>query len=163
MSVQLRLADEAATRALGQRLAHSLPPGLNGPFYVALEGPLGAGKTCLARAFLRALGYAGPVRSPTYTLLEPYEFDGLTVNHLDLYRLSDPGELEFLGVEDLFSVGHVLLVEWPERGLGLLPPADLTIRLAYEGRGRAARLAAASPAGDGVLGRLAPKPSCGDQ
>jgi tRNA threonylcarbamoyladenosine biosynthesis protein TsaE len=160
--VQLRLADETATRALGQRLAEALPAGMDGPFYVALEGPLGAGKTCLARAFLRALGYAGPVRSPTYTLLEPYEFEDRTVNHLDLYRLSDPAELEFLGVEDLFSAGHVLLVEWPERGLGLLPSADLTIRLAYAGQGREARLTAGSPAGEGVMGRLAPELSCGN-
>lgn len=161
--MRLRLVDEAATGALGQRLAEALPAALDGPFFVALEGPLGAGKTCLARAFLRALGYNGPVRSPTYTLLEPYEFDDRTVIHLDLYRLSDPGELEFLGIEDLFSEGHVLLVEWPERGAGLLPAADLSIRLAYAGHGREARVTAGSPAGDGVAARLVPEQSCENQ
>ena len=161
--MQLRLADETATGDLGRRLAEALPGDLDGPFYVALEGPLGAGKTFLARAFLRALDHEGPVRSPTYTLLEPYEFDDRTVVHLDLYRLSDPGELEFLGIEDLFSAGHILLVEWPERGLGILPAPDLTIRLAYAGAGRVAHIAAASPTGGAVLARLALESHSGNQ
>lgn len=161
--MRLRLADEAATRALGEQLARALPAGLDGPFFVALEGPLGAGKTCLARAFLRALGHSGPVRSPTYTLLEPYEFGDRTVSHLDLYRLSDPGELEFLGIEDLFSAGHVLLVEWPERGVGFLPAADLAIQLAYADHGRVARVNPGSPAGAALTARLALEPSCENQ
>lgn len=155
------MPNEAATAALGRRLATAAPDVSEGPFFVALEGPLGAGKTCLARAFLRALGHEGAVRSPTYTLLEPYEFDDRMVVHLDLYRLSDPGELDYLGVEDLFCPGHILLVEWPERGLGHLPAADLSVRLAYAGTGRAADLCAGTPSGREVLARLGAQSSCG--
>ena len=161
--MQIRLTDEAATGDLGHRLVAAVPGQADGPVFIALEGPLGAGKTCLARAFLRSLGHLGAVRSPTYTLLEPYEFGDRTVIHMDLYRLSDPGELEFLGVEDLFSPGHILLVEWPERGLGVLPAPDLTVRLAYAGPGRQAHLAASTPAGMAILTRLVAESSSKSQ
>lgn len=161
--MQIRLPCETATGDLGRRLAEAVPDPLDGPLFVALEGPLGAGKTCLARAFLRSLGHQGPVRSPTYTLLEPYEFDDRTVIHLDLYRLSDPGELEFLGIDDVFSPRHILLVEWPERGLGVLPAPDLTVELAYAGAGRDARLQAGTPAGVAILARLAAGPNSMNQ
>ncbi len=158
--MRIPLPDEAATAALGQRLAMAVPDVSEGPFFMALEGPLGAGKTSLARAFLRALGHEGAVRSPTYTLLEPYEFDDRLVVHLDLYRLSDPGELDYLGVEDLFCPGHILLVEWPERGLGHLPAPDLSVRLAYAGSGRQADLRSGAPPGQEVLTRLEAQSSC---
>ncbi len=158
--MRIPLPDEAATAALGQRLAAAVSDVSEGPFFVALEGPLGAGKTSLARAFLRALGHEGAVRSPTYTLLEPYEFDDRLVVHLDLYRLSDPGELDYLGVEDLFCPGHILLVEWPERGLGHLPAPDLSVRLAYAGSGRQADLRSGAPPGQEVLTRLEAQSSC---
>ena len=96
---------------------------------VYLKGDLGAGKTTLARGFLHALGVTGAIRSPTYTLLETYDADALTVVHLDLYRLRDPSELEPLGLRDLALPGYLWLIEWPERGAGWLPPPDLEVRL----------------------------------
>jgi tRNA threonylcarbamoyladenosine biosynthesis protein TsaE len=102
---------------------------------VRLSGDLGAGKTTFARGFLRARGFEGAVRSPTYTLLECYELGGLTLVHLDLYRLRDSAELDGLGLRDLALPGHVWLVEWPERGRGLLPEGDvlITLRVLPEG------------------------------
>jgi tRNA threonylcarbamoyladenosine biosynthesis protein TsaE len=95
-----------------------------------LTGDLGAGKTTLVRGFVRACGIAAPVRSPTYTLLHVHEAGALTLVHLDLYRLRDPGELEHLGLREWARPGCLWLIEWPERAGGQLPPADLTIRLA---------------------------------
>lgn len=118
--------------ALGARLAE----GLGGGRVVYLSGPLGAGKTTLVRGMLRGLGFAGRVKSPSYGLVESYALDGLAVHHLDLYRLADPGEIEFLGLEDLLADDALLLVEWPERGRGMLPPADTAIRIAMDGEGR---------------------------
>lgn len=117
---EARARTAAETESLGAALAAVVAA----PCVIALEGPLGAGKTTLARGFLRARGHAGPVRSPTYTLVESYPCAGVTVHHLDLYRLSDPEELEQLGVRDLVAADAIWLVEWPERGRGFLPPAD---------------------------------------
>ncbi len=103
---------------------------------VYLSGPLGAGKTTLVRGMLRGLGFEGRVKSPSYGLVESYALDGLAVHHLDLYRLADPGEIEFLGLEDLLADDALLLVEWPERGIGALPPADTEIRIGMAGEGR---------------------------
>lgn len=146
----LDLADAAATERLGAALAAILPPEL----VVYLEGDLGAGKTTLVRGLLRALGETGAVRSPTYTLMEPYEAGGYRLYHLDLYRLADPEELEFLGLRDWLDAPSVLLVEWPERGAGVLPAADLRLRLAPTVAGRQARLVAESAAGTAVLSRF---------
>jgi tRNA threonylcarbamoyladenosine biosynthesis protein TsaE len=117
------------TEDLGAALAAALPPPANGPAVIYLGGELGAGKTTLARGFLRRRGVTDPVRSPTYTLVEPYELTDLVVVHMDLYRLREPSELEGLGVRDLALPGHVWLIEWPERGAGFLPPPDLRIDL----------------------------------
>lgn len=138
----LWLADAAATDALGAALARTRPV----PAVVHLLGDLGAGKSTLARALLRDLGVTGTIRSPTYTLVERYPLaGGGEAWHLDLYRITDAGELEFLGLD---ADGVVLwLVEWPERGSHALPPADLAVALAVEGDGRRARISARSPAG----------------
>lgn len=132
MSVVLKLPDEAATLALGTGLAAALPRPSAG-LLVTLDGELGAGKTTLARALLRGLGHDGPVPSPTYTLVEPYEVGGHRLTHVDLYRVADESELEFLGWDDLRST--VLLVEWPERAPGLTRTADLRVVLRYAGAG----------------------------
>lgn len=142
----LELTDAAATEALGARLAQSLVPAI-----VYLQGDLGTGKTTLTRGLLRGLGHEGRVRSPTYTLVEPYRFAGGVIYHLDLYRLADPEELEWLGLRDMLAEHALLLVEWPERGAGVLPPADLIITLEYSGSGRRVTLEAASAAGEQLL------------
>ena len=117
------------TEALGAKLAESCVPRADGLVVVYLTGDLGAGKTTLARGFLHALGVTGAIKSPTYTLLETYETPAVTVVHLDLYRLHDTAELEPLGLRDLALHGYVWLVEWPERGEGGLPAADVHIAL----------------------------------
>ena len=106
------------------------------PLVIWLEGDLGAGKTTFARGLIHALGYEGRVKSPTYGLLEHYQLESLQVLHMDLYRISDPGELEFLGIEDLLDERTILLIEWPDKGAGWLPEPDFIFRFAYEGEGR---------------------------
>ena len=133
------LGSADGTAALGAAVARALA-GRAGAV-VHLEGPLGAGKTTLARGLLRALGVSGTIRSPTYTLLEPYEPGGRTVIHLDLYRLTDPRELEPLGLRDYPPERCWWLVEWPERGGNRLPPPDLRLQLAHDPHGRRATLA----------------------
>ena len=128
--MRVTLADLAATEAAGAALGSALPRHL----VVYLHGELGAGKTTLVRGLLRALGHPGRVPSPTYTLVEPYELGDLELKHLDLYRIADPEELEFLGVREMEGV---VLVEWPERGGHFLPAPDLSCRLAVIPEGRA--------------------------
>lgn len=119
------LADEAATVVAGQQLAAQLSAGMT----VFLEGTLGAGKTTITRGILNALGYSGAVKSPTYTLVEPYEQLSPMVYHFDLYRLGDPEELEYMGIRDYFSAHSLCLVEWAERGEGVLPCPDVIVNL----------------------------------
>jgi tRNA threonylcarbamoyladenosine biosynthesis protein TsaE len=130
------LADEAATMELGRRMAAVLDGGI----VLYLHGDLGAGKTTFARALLLALGVGERVKSPTYSLVEAYEAGGRPAWHLDLYRIADPGELEWLGLDALAEPRAIVIVEWPERGRGALPAADLILDLGYEGNGRTAVL-----------------------
>ena len=109
---------EEAMVALGEHLGRELAA----PMVVFLRGELGAGKTTLARGVLRAKGYSGAVKSPTYTLVEPYELQGVTLYHFDLYRLGDPEELEYVGIRDYLDGDSIVLVEWPERSGGCRPP-----------------------------------------
>ncbi len=144
------LPDEAATAALATRVAAALDDGL----VLYLHGPLGAGKTSFARALLMALDVGERVKSPTYSLVEGYMAQDRPAWHLDLYRIADPAELEWLGLDALTDPAALVLVEWPERGAGALPAADLELRLDYAGAGRQARLRAFSARGEELLGRL---------
>ncbi len=134
------LPDEAATLAFGRRLACRLiaPDGYNRDAIVFLQGVVGAGKTTLVRGILRGLGFMGPVKSPTFTLLEPYE--ELLVDHFDLYRIADCQELDFIGIEELLARPSIKLIEWPERGAGRLPAPDLIVDLRVQGLGRTVAL-----------------------
>ena len=128
----LHLSDAEATEAFGARLAAALPRAA----LVFLRGDLGAGKTTLVRGILRALGHTGAVKSPTYTLLEPYELPTRRVYHFDFYRIGDSRELEFIGIDELMSSDALKLVEWPERVEDRLPKPDVELRLHQEGEGR---------------------------
>lgn len=133
------LPDASATAGLGAALARALGTQPRGVIW--LLGDLGAGKTTLARGLLEALGVTGRIRSPTYTLMEPYELGGgRSVLHMDLYRLADPLELQNLGLADYPPEHHLWLVEWPEKGAGLLAAADLVVDLKVAGEGRQAQL-----------------------
>jgi len=137
------LADENEVVAL----AKSLCPHLVSPFVFYLEGDLGAGKTTFARALIQSLGYPGRVKSPTYGLLESYQAAGFHILHLDLYRLESSGELDFLGLRDLFDNESILLVEWPGRGAGFLPPADVLMKFGEQGDRRFVELIGLTEAG----------------
>lgn len=132
------LESAAATEALGAELLRRLADSPGAVVY--LEGPLGAGKTTLVRGLLRAAGVTGAIRSPTYTLLEPYDIDGRAVVHLDLYRLNSPEELYPLGITDYPPERCWWLVEWPERGSGVLPPPDLRVVIEHAPGGRRASI-----------------------
>ncbi len=148
--LELVLDSAAATEALGADLASALPPG--GVIY--LRGDLGSGKTTLVRGLLHGLGHDGTVKSPTYTLVEPYQIADQRLFHWDLYRLADPEELEFLGLREQLDGKAILLIEWPEHGLGELPAVDLEITLDYAGTGRNSRLEAHSATGAMLLATL---------
>jgi tRNA threonylcarbamoyladenosine biosynthesis protein TsaE len=144
MSGTRYVPDGQAMVDLGRCLARSAKR----PGVIYLRGDLGSGKTTLVRGLLRGFGYHGKVKSPTYTLVEPYPINGLTIYHLDLYRLGSPEELEWIGIRDLLTESALLLVEWPEQGGGVLPPADLVISLAHLGQGRELRFQALTAAGE---------------
>lgn len=154
-SQTLYLANEAATRQLAACLVPSDPLRLQG-LILGLGGDLGAGKTTFCRALLRKLGCTGPVKSPTFTLVEPYQLSKLTVFHFDLYRLSHAEELEFIGIDDYFSSRALHLVEWPERGYGILPPVDICLHFSARGGGRQLQLSAESASGLAILNEAAP-------
>jgi len=144
------LADEQATEALGGCLAAQLTDGL----VVFLSGDLGAGKTCLVRGLLQALGYQTAVKSPTYTLVEDYSIAGHDIYHFDLYRLLDPEELDLIGIRDYFNGRTCCFIEWPERGQGRLPQQDLEIRITVQGEGREAFITSHTDQGKRVLESL---------
>src|SRR5690606_4210522 len=146
--LRLLLADEEATVRRAGGLAASQP----GPAVIYLGGDLGAGKSTLARAWLRSLGVTGTIRSPTYTLVERYPLGDAEALHLDLYRIGSGAELEFLGLDE--APARLWLVEWPERGAGGLPPADLEIGLRLSGTGREAVLDSGSAAGEAWLAAM---------
>jgi tRNA threonylcarbamoyladenosine biosynthesis protein TsaE len=150
------LPDETATIAIGSGLAEVLK---NVPvqqtLVVYLNGDLGAGKTTLTRGFVRGMGHVGNVKSPTYTIVEPYELANWRIFHFDLYRLADAEELEYMGIRDYFNSDCCCFIEWPEKGTGLLAKADLIINIAYQDEQRVIELQAESVHGEHVMTELA--------
>lgn len=153
-SLALNLPDVPATAALGAALARAVQATAPVAATLYLDGELGAGKTTLTRALLAGLGHPGRVPSPTYTLVEPYTVSGYRVLHVDLYRLADPAEVDYLGLQEELGPGSLLIVEWPHRADGRLPAADLELLLVLEGEGRRAQFQALSPVGQALLDRL---------
>ena len=150
----MKVATADDMRALGRALGDALRTVSGGALVIGIEGELGAGKTTLVGGILAALGVTGAIRSPTYTLIEPYEAAGLQLYHIDLYRLSGAREVEALGIRDLLDARAVLLIEWPSRGAGALPIEDLSVSIEYQGSGTQLRLLTAqahSSAGDKLL------------
>lgn len=158
-ATHFELADEAATARLGALLARALQTQRASieahGFVVGLSGDLGAGKTTLVRAALHALGETGPVKSPTFALLEPYVVSNLYFYHFDFYRFADPDEFAAAGFRELFGPGAVCAIEWPERARGALPTPDLALTLKVEGEGRGVDAAAYSATGAACLSEIA--------
>lgn len=150
IAVKKFLVTEAETVALGAAVAQRLQSGMT----IYLRGDLGMGKTTFSRGFMHALGHTGAVKSPTYTLIEPYELTHWRIYHFDLYRLVDPEELEYMGIRDYFNEDSIRLIEWPERGFGILPPADLVITFESQEEGRIATIAGHSAIGEEVVKQL---------
>lgn len=144
---RLHIESDEAMQALGARLGAACRS--HGVIY--LRGELGTGKTTLVRGLLRALGHEGAVKSPTFSLVEPYTVNGSNIYHFDLYRLSDPEELEFMGLRDYFSADSLCLIEWPQQGGDRVPPADLLIELEHAGPARELQITAQSLHGEEIL------------
>lgn len=150
------LTDETATIDMGKQIAMAVQQ-LNISLVVYLHGDLGAGKTTLTRGFVQGMGHNGKVKSPTYTLVEPYELTPWQVYHFDLYRLADPEELEYMGIREYFSQQSCCFVEWPEKGQDMIPSADIELWLHYVDEQREITLQANSPIGSDILQYLAKK------
>ncbi|MDO6527769.1 tRNA (adenosine(37)-N6)-threonylcarbamoyltransferase complex ATPase subunit type 1 TsaE [Motilimonas sp. 1_MG-2023] len=144
------LVDDVATVEFGRKLSQCCDQA--SCFF--LYGDLGAGKTTLTRGFVQGLGHSGNVKSPTYTLVEPYELVKWQVYHFDLYRLADPEELEFMGIRDYFSDNSHCLIEWPDKGLGVLPEPDIIINLTYLGQQRQIEISSRSAVGQKIIEKL---------
>jgi tRNA threonylcarbamoyladenosine biosynthesis protein TsaE len=144
------LPDEAATQRAGEALAPAIGPGM----VIFVEGDLGAGKTTLVRALIRALGHAGAVKSPTYSLVEVYVISSLYLYHFDFYRFESPEEFLDAGFDEYFTDTSVCLVEWPERAQGCVPPPDLRLRLHHADFGRLLEAVADTPKGAKCLSTL---------
>lgn len=149
-TVERHVESVAAMEALGAQLA----AGLGAARLIYLSGPLGAGKTTLVRGMLRGLGHAGAVKSPTFTLVEPYDFGNRVLYHFDLYRLNDPEELEFLGMRDYLHGNGVCVVEWAERARGVLPTPDAEIMISPAENGRMVRITSHTYRGKTLLDAL---------
>ena len=154
--MQIHIAQEDDMLAFGARLGVCVTQVCDAAHtaIIFLYGELGAGKTTLARGFLRGLGYHGKVKSPTYTLVEPYQIGPHQAYHFDLYRLTDPQELEYIGLRDFLENVAIFLVEWPERGVGHLPPPDLDIHIGHADTARQISLTPHSATGAEILARL---------
>ena len=150
MTYQQFLADEDATLAFAARLADLCTKAT----VIYLQGDLGAGKTRFSRGFIQALGHNGRVKSPTYTLVEPYQLDNWRVFHFDLYRLSDPEELEYIGIRDYFAEDCICLIEWPDKGQGMLAPADLTLYFTFTEQSRNVEIQGESAHGCQIISQL---------
>lgn len=148
--IQVELSDLKVMAEFAAQLAQVLP----NSGVIFLHGNLGAGKTTLVRNILAALNYTGITKSPTFTLVETYTLKDLVINHFDLYRIADPSELEFMGIRDYLSGQALCIFEWPQKGAGILPPADLEITLEYKGMGRIATVTANSPVGQQIIDKL---------
>ena len=149
--VTLYLADEQAMSDFGARIARVT----RGHGLIFLEGNLGMGKTTLSRGIIRGLGHVGAVKSPTFTLVEPYEIGDIRAFHFDLYRLVDPEELEFLGIRDYFEDDAMCLIEWPDKGAGFLPKPDLTITISPQDSGRSLKILSQGSRGEAWCAALA--------
>ena len=160
-ALELFLPDATATDRLGEALARGWSASGEGSAVVYLQGDLGAGKTTCVRSFLRALGVEGVIRSPTYTLVEAYPLPRVLCVHVDLYRLQGPLEADELGLRDYFDADCLLLVEWPDKGGGAVPPADLGVMLDYRGNARQCRLVATTARGARWVDALA-RPAAAD-
>ena len=150
-SYQIDLADADATVALGKQLAALI----SAPCVVYLIGDLGAGKTTFSRGLIQGFGYTGNVKSPTYTLVEPYELPDVSIYHFDLYRLADPQELEFIGIEEYFTQSSICLVEWPDKGQGWLASADIQINIEHKNEQRSAEIVGLTAIGQKIIEQLA--------